>query len=170
MWKNPVCLPSSHGCEKPFLSFLFPSLRTQPPDTDLSPLSETMCPVGHCMTVAVGSGYWSLPVIHSMVFLLASLQVNCVTKLERHARSDEREACWSSRLFPGAVELVAPGSLGLSFFSDSLLAAQHNVYLTELLLLVSKQISNKEGSSTEKNEGTDPNQSKHGKLYFWSHF
>ena len=45
------------------------------------------------MTVAVGSGYWSLPVIHSMVFLLASLQVNCVTKLERHARSDEREAC-----------------------------------------------------------------------------
>ena len=61
---------------------------------------------------------------------------------------------------------MAPGSLGLSFFSDSLLAAQHNVYLTELLLLVSKQISNKEGSSTEKNEGTDPNQSKHRKLYF----
>lgn len=47
---------------------------------------------------------------------------------------------------------MAPGSLGL-FFSDSLLAAQHSVYLTELLLLVSKQISNKEGSSTEENEG-----------------
>ena len=157
-----MCLPSSHGYEKPFLSFLFPSLRTQPPDTDLSPLSETMCPAGHCMTVAVGSGYWSLPVIHSMVFPLASLQVNSVTKLERHARSDEREACWSSRLFPGAVELVAPGFLGLSFFSDNLLAAQHNVYLTELLLFVSKQISNKEGSSTEENEGTDPTRANTG--------
>lgn len=44
---------------------------------------------------------------------------------------------------------MAPGSLGL-FFSDSLLAAQHRVYLRVIPACV-KQISNKEGSSTEEN-------------------
>ena len=45
-------------------------------------------------------------------------------------------------------------------FLDSLLAAQHSVYLTESLLFMSKHMSNKKGSSTEENErsGSHPEQ------------
>lgn len=85
-----------------------PQFKDPAPDTDLSPLSETVCLADHCMTVTEELHVLVAPCNSQHGLPFASLQVNSVTKLERHARNDEREACWSSRLFRGAGELVAP--------------------------------------------------------------